>query len=122
MHTLFWIAIIASVGRVAIALTDLEQWENFKKTYEKNYTDPVEDAYHFAVFKNSLKEVKEHNDRYNRHEVTFAIRIIDLSDIPKDQWPTFPPLPTVDKDIHHATSDEIEEDIRKALEQQKLNP
>uniref|UniRef100_A0A7E4ZSF0 Inhibitor_I29 domain-containing protein n=1 Tax=Panagrellus redivivus TaxID=6233 RepID=A0A7E4ZSF0_PANRE len=112
MHALLWIAVIASVACVAVALTDLEQWKEFKKTYGKNYTDPAVDAFHFGVFQKSLRAVEENHAKYEAGEVTYSIRIIALSDIPKDQWPVLPPLPIGNKTRH----DDISEDVRKGLE------
>uniref|UniRef100_A0A7E4VKS4 Pept_C1 domain-containing protein n=1 Tax=Panagrellus redivivus TaxID=6233 RepID=A0A7E4VKS4_PANRE len=107
MHTLFWIAVIASVGSIAVALTDLEQWQEFKIKFGKNYPDPVENAYHYAIFQQSLKEVKENNAKYEAGEVTYSIKLVPHSDIPKDQRRKFPPLP-IPKNL---IEDDISEDV-----------
>uniref|UniRef100_A0A7E4VKU8 Pept_C1 domain-containing protein n=1 Tax=Panagrellus redivivus TaxID=6233 RepID=A0A7E4VKU8_PANRE len=108
MHTLFWIAVFASVGCAAVALT--EQWEKFKKTHEKNYPHPGTDAYHYAIFQRSLKEVNEHNAKYEAGEVTYSIKLIHLSDIPDDQWPQLPSLPISDNFVEHDISEDVEKE------------
>uniref|UniRef100_A0A7E4UT52 Pept_C1 domain-containing protein n=1 Tax=Panagrellus redivivus TaxID=6233 RepID=A0A7E4UT52_PANRE len=107
MHTLLWIAVFASVGCVVGALTDLEQWEEFKKTHGKHYPHPATDAYHYAIFQQSLKKVEEHNAKYEAGEVTYSIKLIHLSDIPEDQWPVLPPLPISDNFVEDDFSEDV---------------
>uniref|UniRef100_A0A7E4VLI7 Inhibitor_I29 domain-containing protein n=1 Tax=Panagrellus redivivus TaxID=6233 RepID=A0A7E4VLI7_PANRE len=107
MHTLFCIAVFASVDSIAVALTDLEQWKEFKHAHEKNYPHPATDAYHYAIFQKSLKEVKEHNAKYEAGEVTYSKKLVKYSDLPKEQWPQLPPLLISDNFIE----DDISEDI-----------
>uniref|UniRef100_A0A7E4VLN5 Inhibitor_I29 domain-containing protein n=1 Tax=Panagrellus redivivus TaxID=6233 RepID=A0A7E4VLN5_PANRE len=118
MHTLFWIAVIASVGCLAVALTDLEKYKEFKIKFEKNYTDPAKDAYHFGIFQKSLREVEEHNTKYKAGKLEHGIRIVYYSDIPKDQWPVSALVPL---EIINRDEDDITEIIRKAQEKAEHN-
>uniref|UniRef100_A0A7E4VLQ3 Pept_C1 domain-containing protein n=1 Tax=Panagrellus redivivus TaxID=6233 RepID=A0A7E4VLQ3_PANRE len=112
MHATFWVAVIASLGCGVFALSELKQWEDYKKIHGKSYPDPAKDAFHFAIFQQAVKRINEHNAKHQAGEVTFSKRLAEFSDLPEDQYPYRAKL-TLPVNL-------VEHDILKAVEGQEI--
>lgn len=56
-----------SLDPISIHTNATELWPIYKAKYNKTYP-PAEDKKHFAVFKENVKKIAEHNQKYDRGE------------------------------------------------------
>jgi len=56
-------------------------WDQYKAKYDKQYTSDREERRRFALFAKSLKEVYEHNERYERGHESHQLEINHLADL-----------------------------------------
>ncbi|XP_068209632.1 digestive cysteine proteinase 2-like isoform X2 [Palaemon carinicauda] len=63
-----------------------QQWEDFKLTHGKAYTNAKEDLYRKVVFENNLKSIEEHNERFRKGEVTFDMAMNKFGDLTTDEF------------------------------------
>ncbi|XP_066947853.1 digestive cysteine proteinase 2-like [Macrobrachium rosenbergii] len=63
-----------------------QQWEDFKLTHAKAYTNAKEDLYRKAIFESNLKFVEEHNERFRKGEVTFDVAMNKFGDMTTEEF------------------------------------
>ncbi|CAH1987825.1 unnamed protein product [Acanthoscelides obtectus] len=68
---------------------DLEEWKNFKIRHGKAYTSSVEDRRRFSVFHENLKKILDHNERFNKGEVTYAMKVTKFTDMTEKELKDF---------------------------------
>lgn len=54
--------LVGSQSRKPDAYIEDVEWNSYKMEYNKNYTE-LEDLYHFRVFQDNKRIIKEHNKR-----------------------------------------------------------
>ncbi|XP_057662173.1 cathepsin L-like proteinase [Diorhabda carinulata] len=70
---------------VVYALTEQEQFEEFKKSFNKHYT-PEEEPQRFKNFQNSLKRIAEQNKKFAEGKSTHSAGINQFSDLSEQEW------------------------------------
>ncbi|XP_046662481.1 procathepsin L-like isoform X2 [Homalodisca vitripennis] len=81
---------------VAVALShplevseeDLAQWELFKVAHEREYDTPEEELKRKNIFLENLQFVREHNEKFEKGEVTFDVEINKYSDLTTEEFVT----------------------------------
>ncbi|XP_068210621.1 digestive cysteine proteinase 2-like [Palaemon carinicauda] len=63
-----------------------QQWEDFKMTHGKSYTNAKEDLYRKAIFESNFKYIEEHNERFRKGEVTFSVAINQFADMTTEEF------------------------------------
>ncbi|CAG9837639.1 unnamed protein product [Diabrotica balteata] len=63
-----------------------DDWNNFKIMYNKTYKDKFEEKKRFSAFKDNLKEIRHHNNRYEKGLETYKERITVFADLSKRQF------------------------------------
>ncbi|XP_014239946.1 protein CTLA-2-beta isoform X1 [Cimex lectularius] len=58
-----------------------ETWESWKVTYSKSYATPEEEAKRKEIWETTKKRVKEHNEKYEKGEVTFKMGVNQFADL-----------------------------------------
>ncbi|XP_066157313.1 cathepsin L-like proteinase [Euwallacea fornicatus] len=89
------------VAFTAAALTDEEEWQEFKTVHHKLYQNKAEEATRFQIFKDNLEEIREHNRRYERGETTFKEGVNQFTDMTAEEFKRIyghGVLPQVDED------------------------
>nr|CAH7747554.1 unnamed protein product [Callosobruchus chinensis] len=71
------------------ALNDLDQWREFKIKYGKAYTSSLEDRKRFNIFHENLRKILDHNKRFDKGEVTYAMKITKFADMTQDEFKDF---------------------------------
>ncbi|VEN41273.1 unnamed protein product [Callosobruchus maculatus] len=71
------------------ALSELDQWRQFKIQYGKAYTSSLEDRKRFNIFQENLKKILHHNERFDKGEVTYAMKITKFADMTQDEFKDF---------------------------------
>ncbi|XP_056631251.1 crustapain-like [Diorhabda sublineata] len=79
---LFLLAALAMV----VALTDEEQFAEFKKEFEKTYDTPEEEEKRFKIFQENLRFIEENNKKYDKGEVSSRLDITPFTDLSADEW------------------------------------
>nr|CAH7736089.1 unnamed protein product [Callosobruchus chinensis] len=100
------------------ALTDTEQWTKFKSRHGKAYTSAVEDRKRYSIFKQNLQKIQDHNAKYERKEVSYAMKVTQFTDMTLDEFKhflskSFGDIPKITADSQIASKsdhDDIEED------------
>ncbi|XP_074028344.1 cystein proteinase inhibitor protein salarin [Leptinotarsa decemlineata] len=62
-----------------------EQWSSFKVSHGKSYANKEEEAKRRAIFETHLREVEEHNRKYDNGEVTWRMAINRFSDLTPEE-------------------------------------
>lgn len=70
---------------VVLATANLE-FEKFKVQYGKTYASPEEESYRLSIFEKNLKEIDEHNLKYEQGLVTFKKAINKYADWSKAEF------------------------------------
>ncbi|XP_055387373.1 procathepsin L-like [Condylostylus longicornis] len=79
------ILIVLNLAFLNLKANEIEQWENFKKEYGKNYS-PEEDEIRKEIFLKALHEIEEHNGKYKAGIVTFEMSINEFADLTDDEY------------------------------------
>ncbi|VEN50184.1 unnamed protein product [Callosobruchus maculatus] len=64
----------------------LEAWEQFKIEHGKTYKTLSEEQKRFSIFKSNLRDIEEHNERYERGEVSYMMKINQFGDMTKEEF------------------------------------
>ncbi|CAG9864912.1 unnamed protein product [Phyllotreta striolata] len=75
------IIIVVLISTTIDALSDQEQWLNYKKTYSKSYRNPTHEKYRFSAFQRNLRFIEEHNLKYDKGLVSFEMGMNQFGDI-----------------------------------------
>ncbi|WP_316572628.1 C1 family peptidase, partial [Klebsiella pneumoniae] len=62
------------------------QWEGFKLTHGKAYSNAKEELYRKTVFENHLKNIEAHNARFQKGEVTFNLAMNKFGDLTTEEF------------------------------------
>ncbi|CAG2105867.1 unnamed protein product [Medioppia subpectinata] len=57
-----------------------KEWQKYKKEYAKTYTSELDELKHYALYKESQKEVLEHNKLFEAGKVKYTKAINEKSD------------------------------------------
>nr|CAI5831684.1 unnamed protein product [Callosobruchus analis] len=82
-----WVLCLLVAG--VAALSDLDQWRQFKINHGKAYTSFLEDRKRFYIFQENLKKISEHNIRFDKGEVAYAMKITKFTDMTQDEFKDF---------------------------------
>ncbi|XP_056631038.1 uncharacterized protein LOC130441393 [Diorhabda sublineata] len=78
--------LILVMNYYAQALTDKEEWINFKKTFRKNYKSRSVDTDRFKIFRYNLKVIKEHNVKADQGNSTFRLGVTQFADLTEEEF------------------------------------
>ena len=67
----------------------VQTWEEYKTSFSKKYDSPKEERERFAVFRNNLLEIEQHNDKYHKGLESFWLDINHYSDITTEEFNGF---------------------------------
>nr|Q86GF7.1 RecName: Full=Crustapain; AltName: Full=NsCys; Flags: Precursor [Pandalus borealis]BAC65417.1 crustapain [Pandalus borealis] len=67
------------------AVSAIGEWENFKTKFGKKYANSEEESHRMSVFMDKLKFIQEHNERYDKGEVTYWLKINNFSDLTHEE-------------------------------------
>ncbi|XP_028143041.1 crustapain [Diabrotica virgifera virgifera] len=81
-YFLFLFAVVV----IAQALTDEEEFDNYKKKFNKSYDTPEEEQKRFKIFQDNLRFIEDHNQKYQRGEVSSTVGVNQFADQSKDEW------------------------------------
>ncbi|VEN46852.1 unnamed protein product [Callosobruchus maculatus] len=71
------------------ALTDTEEWAKFKSRHGKTYRSTLEDRKRFNIFKQNLQKIQDHNAKYEKGEVSYAMKVTTFSDMTLEEFKDF---------------------------------
>ncbi|CAH1101020.1 unnamed protein product [Psylliodes chrysocephalus] len=77
--------LVAAFVAVVSALTDREQFEDYKKKFNKQYTAEEEQT-RFKNFQDTLKHIEENKAKFARGEVSHTEGINQFADLSADEW------------------------------------
>ncbi|KAG7153918.1 Digestive cysteine proteinase 2-like 2 [Homarus americanus] len=60
-------------------------WDEFKTEFGKQYKDTEEVNQRRRIFEDNLKYIEDHNNKYERGEVTFTMKINKFSDMTPEE-------------------------------------
>nr|CAH7748576.1 unnamed protein product [Callosobruchus chinensis] len=78
--------IIVAAILVSAQARHLEAWEQFKIEHGKTYGSLLEEQERFSVFQSNLRDIEEHNERYERGEVSYMMKINEFGDMTKEEF------------------------------------
>ncbi|CAH0553762.1 unnamed protein product [Brassicogethes aeneus] len=67
------------------SLSDEQQWEEFKKTHNKNYDGGEEESKRFKIFQGTLRKIEEHQAKYDKGETTFTMGVNHFADLTPEE-------------------------------------
>ncbi|KAG5680027.1 hypothetical protein PVAND_009560 [Polypedilum vanderplanki] len=70
----------SSARHISTPIMAQKQWEDYKLKFNKKYSDE-EDPERFAIFTETLKQIEEHNEKYNKGEVSFSMGVNQFADL-----------------------------------------
>lgn len=62
-----------------------EEWEDFKKNFEKSYKDADDEKKHRDIYMENKKSIAEHNAKYEKGEETYTKGINQFSDMTEEE-------------------------------------
>ncbi|CAG9860774.1 unnamed protein product [Phyllotreta striolata] len=75
------------LGVAAVSSLEAERlWNKFKVDFQKNYQNVEEETNRFQIFQDKLREIEEHNARYDRGEVSYYLGINQFSDYTHEEY------------------------------------
>ncbi|XP_044745653.1 uncharacterized protein LOC123307422 [Coccinella septempunctata] len=66
-----------------------KQWENYQERFNKSYRSLVEQRHRFALFKQKLQDIEEHNKLYDEGKVTWFKGLNQFSDWTREEFHSF---------------------------------
>jgi len=79
--------VVLSAFCVAInALSDHEEWTEFKLTHKKGYQNKVEEQLRFQIFQDNLRRIEEHNTKYDNGEVSYFFTVNQFADLSGEEF------------------------------------
>ncbi|CAH1963340.1 unnamed protein product [Acanthoscelides obtectus] len=87
--------------------TDLDQWAQFKSKHGRVYTITQEDRKRFSIFKDNLQKIEYHNAKYEKGEVSYALKITKFADMTWDEFKDF---------LRNSFGDLLEDNSEKSYE------
>nr|UHM21909.1 cathepsin L4 [Zabrotes subfasciatus] len=81
--------IVAALVLVADALSVKEEWQQFKMDHGKTYRSLREERHRFSIFQDNLQLIQEHNEKYDKGEVTYALKITEFADMTHQEFLDF---------------------------------
>ncbi|XP_034256093.1 uncharacterized protein LOC117654060 isoform X2 [Thrips palmi] len=73
-------------GHRLVSLPADKQWEEWKATHNKQYESAAEEGRRYSVFLDNKKHVEEHNAKFNKGEVSYALGLNAFSDLTNDEF------------------------------------
>ncbi|XP_028143047.1 cathepsin L-like proteinase [Diabrotica virgifera virgifera] len=80
--------VVFSLYVMANALSDEEQFAEFKQKFQKSYGSKKEEQYRFETFQKNLRYIENHNQKFVNEEVTYSMAVNEFSDQSADEWAT----------------------------------
>ncbi|KAF2885261.1 hypothetical protein ILUMI_20927 [Ignelater luminosus] len=106
MRLVFIVAALFAIN-CALPITEEQekQWNNFKLKYNRTYATVEEEKLRQNIFAENLKEIKEHNQKYDAGLVTFTKGVTLFSDMTNEEFVStltlkVTELPRDDADYH----------------------
>ncbi|CAG9823016.1 unnamed protein product [Phaedon cochleariae] len=81
--------LIIAFGALIVAInaaSDQELWADFKKTHGKTYKSLREEKLRYNIFQDTVREITEHNVKYENGESTYYLAINKFSDMTKEEF------------------------------------
>lgn len=81
--------VLLIIGCFALAAADSsldEQWKSFKIQHRKKYSSLNEENARLSIFKDNLKEIEEHNEKYAKGEVAYSLKINKFGDLSPEEF------------------------------------
>jgi len=85
LSLLMVIGILMVVNFISGAPTSDDDWENYKKEHEKNYS-PTEEAHRKNIFSDNLKIINDHNTRHAQGLETFTMGLNKYADMTNTEF------------------------------------
>uniref|UniRef100_A0A6P7FMH4 Cathepsin L1-like n=1 Tax=Diabrotica virgifera virgifera TaxID=50390 RepID=A0A6P7FMH4_DIAVI len=82
----YFVIILIAIFVTIEALTDKEQWMQYKKKYNKNYKFRSVDNERFIIFQQNLRQIEEHNARAESGLSTFEMGITKFADMTAEEF------------------------------------
>ncbi|XP_034256094.1 uncharacterized protein LOC117654060 isoform X3 [Thrips palmi] len=73
-------------GHRLVSLPADKQWEEWKATHNKQYESAAEEGRRYSVFLDNKKHVEEHNAKFNKGEVSYALGLNAFSDLTNEEF------------------------------------
>ncbi|KAJ8921568.1 hypothetical protein NQ315_010473 [Exocentrus adspersus] len=80
------LVILASVVLAINAATDRELWTEFKQNFGRDYRNLREEQLRFSVFQNNLRNIEEHNEKYNNGEASYYLAVTPFTDMTTEEF------------------------------------
>lgn len=60
--------------------------KRLQEGFHKSYTNPEEEAQRFQIFQNNLKNIRDHNEKFARGEVTYTQGVNQFADLTHEEF------------------------------------
>ncbi|KAJ8921567.1 hypothetical protein NQ315_010472 [Exocentrus adspersus] len=80
------LVILASVVLAINAATDRELWTEFKQNFGREYRNLREEQLRFSVFQNNLRNIEEHNEKYDSGEESYYLAVTPFTDLTTEEF------------------------------------
>lgn len=77
---LLFLMLVAAVG-LAQGFNLAGEWAGFKQRHSKTYESGTEDAFRMKVFRDNVKKIRAHNDRFKKGDVSFRLEVNRFADL-----------------------------------------
>jgi cathepsin L len=77
--------LFAAIIAATCALSDHQQWIEFKGNFSKQYKVHEEQA-RFQIFQKNLRKIEEHNAKYENGEETYYMKVNDFADWTQEEF------------------------------------
>nr|CAH7723555.1 unnamed protein product [Callosobruchus chinensis] len=81
-----FLIVVASLVLVAGASSIYEDWQQFKLDHGKTYRSLVEEKRRYLIFRDNVRQIQEHNDKYERGEESFAKKVTQFTDMTDEEF------------------------------------
>uniref|UniRef100_A0A6P7FUB9 Crustapain-like n=1 Tax=Diabrotica virgifera virgifera TaxID=50390 RepID=A0A6P7FUB9_DIAVI len=86
MFKYFLLFVIAVALAADTYLSDDEEFEKFKKDFNRNYATPNEEQRRKGIFVNTLNKIKEHNAKFEKGEISYSLGINQFADLTHEEF------------------------------------